>query len=176
MKLIKFVLAALAIACTASQVQAQVVKKTSETEKKKSQSQVSSRQKDFYEVAEPSDADLQWKKIVYRELDLTKGKNAALYYPEEPNEDGESLFYIIMRRVANGEILLQDQPLSAYPAQQLARQIGVVLTSRIDVPQLSIWKPWATPTPTFPTLMPSRRLLTSTVCLWSSTTPSALPT
>ena len=104
MKLIKFVLAALAIACTASQVQAQVVKKTSETEKKKSQSQVSSRQKDFYEVAEPSDADLQWKKIVYRELDLTKGKNAALYYPEEPNEDGESLFYIIMRRVANGEI------------------------------------------------------------------------
>ena len=59
MKLIKFVLAALAIACTASQVQAQVVKKTSETEKKKSQSKVSSRQKDFYEVAEPSDADLQ---------------------------------------------------------------------------------------------------------------------
>ena len=38
----------------------------------------------------------------------------------------------------DGEILLQDQPLSAYPAQQLARQIGVVLTSRIDVPQLSV--------------------------------------
>ena len=51
MKLIKFVLAAWAIACTASQVQAQVVKKTSETEKKKRQAQVSARQKDFYEVA-----------------------------------------------------------------------------------------------------------------------------
>ena len=38
----------------------------------------------------------------------------------------------------DGEILLQNQPLSAYPAQQLARQIGVVLTSRIDVPQLSV--------------------------------------
>lgn len=38
----------------------------------------------------------------------------------------------------DGEILLQDQPFSAYPAQQLARQIGVVLTSRIDVPQLSV--------------------------------------
>lgn len=104
MKLIKLIIAAIAIVCTASQVQAQVVKKSSEKEKKATQSQVSSRQKAFYEVAEPSDADLQWKKIVYRELDLTKGKNAALYYPEEPNEDGESLFYIIMRRVANGEI------------------------------------------------------------------------
>ena len=38
----------------------------------------------------------------------------------------------------DGEILLQDQPLSAYPALQLARQIGVVLTSRVDVPQLSV--------------------------------------
>ena len=108
MKLIKFVLAALAIACTASQVQAQVVKKTSETEKKKSQSQVSSRQKDFYEVAEPSDADLQWKKIVYRELDLTKGKNAALYYPEEPNQDGMNLFCIIMKLIADDQLTVYE--------------------------------------------------------------------
>ena len=43
-------------------------------------------------------------KVVYRELDLTKGKNPALYYPEEPNEDGQSLFYIIMRLVADGDI------------------------------------------------------------------------
>ena len=47
-------------------------------------------------------------KIVYREIDLTKGKNAALYYPEEPNEDGESLFYIIMRHVANGDISVYE--------------------------------------------------------------------
>lgn len=104
MKFLKLIAFVVAIACTASVAQAQVVKKTSETDKKKAQSQVSSRQQAFYEQAEPSDADLQWKKVVYRELDLTKGKNAALYYPEEPNEDGESLFFIIMRHVANGEI------------------------------------------------------------------------
>ncbi len=38
----------------------------------------------------------------------------------------------------DGEILLQDQTPSAYPAQQLARQIAVVLTSRIDATQLSV--------------------------------------
>ncbi|MDO4510456.1 MAG: gliding motility protein GldN [Bacteroidales bacterium] len=105
MKFLKLIIAVVAITCTASVASAQVVKKTSEADKKKKeQKQVSARQQSFYEVPEPSDADLQWKKIVYRELDLTKGKNAALYYPEEPNEDGESLFYIIMRHVANGEV------------------------------------------------------------------------
>lgn len=108
MKFLKVIIAVAAIACTASVAQAQVVKKAAVTAAKKAQSQVSTRQQSFYEVPEPSDADLQWMKIVYREIDLTKGKNAALYYPEEPNEDGESLFYIIMRHVANGDISVYE--------------------------------------------------------------------
>ena len=43
-------------------------------------------------------------KVIYRQLDLTVGKNPALYYPEEPNEDGQSLFFIIMRLLANDQI------------------------------------------------------------------------
>ncbi len=105
MKFLKMITALCLVALAASGAQAQVVKKkTGDKAGKKSGTQITDRQQSFYEVKEPSDADLQWMKIVYRELDLTKGKNPALYYPDEPNEDGESLFFIIMRLVANGDI------------------------------------------------------------------------
>ncbi len=105
MKFLKLITVVLLLAFTATAASAQVVKKKAgDDAKKKSNSQITERQQSFYEVKEPSDADLQWMKIVYRELDLTKGKNPALYYPEEPNEDGESMFYIIMRLVAGGDV------------------------------------------------------------------------
>ena len=104
MKLLKSIVAVVLLSFTVSAVQAQVVKKSEADKAKKKESAVSARQQAFYEQKEPSDADLQWMKVVMRELDVTKGKNAALYYPEEPNEDGESLFFIIMRLVANGDI------------------------------------------------------------------------
>ena len=105
MKFLKIITVALLAALAGLSTQAQVVRKKAGDEgKKKTNSAISERQQSFYEVKEPSDADLQWMKVVYRELDLTKGKNPALYYPEEPNEDGQSLFYIIMRLVADGDI------------------------------------------------------------------------
>lgn len=76
--------------------------------KKDNQSLVSDRQQSFYEVREPSDADLQWMKVIYRSLDLTKGKNAALLYPEMPNEDGENLYFIIMRLLAKNKIVAYE--------------------------------------------------------------------
>ena len=72
--------------------------------KKDDKSLVSDRQQSFYEVREPSDADLQWMKVIYRSIDLTKGKNAALLYPEMPNEDGENLYFIIMRLLSKNQI------------------------------------------------------------------------
>ncbi len=106
MKLFRIITVLLLVVGATLAVQAQVVRKTDKDDpKKKAASQhITERQQSFYEVKEPSDADLQWMKIVYRELDLTKGKNPALYYPEEPNEDGQSMFYIIMRLVAAGDI------------------------------------------------------------------------
>lgn len=88
---------------------AQVVKKNDADRKAKEEkgAAITGRQQSFYEVKEASDADLQWMKVIYRKLDLTKGKNSALYYPEEPNADGQSLFFIIMR-------LLADNKISAY--------------------------------------------------------------
>ncbi|MBQ9822194.1 MAG: gliding motility protein GldN [Muribaculaceae bacterium] len=73
-------------------------------DKKDGNALITDRQQSFYEVREPSDADLQWMKVIYRSIDLTKGKNPALYYPEEPNADGENLFFIIMRLLAKNQI------------------------------------------------------------------------
>lgn len=51
-----------------------------------------------------SDADRQWMRVIYREIDLDKDKNAALYFPEDKIDDQENLFRIIMRLVANNQI------------------------------------------------------------------------
>lgn len=109
MKTIKFIFALALAALIASTASAQVVKKNDKDRKAKDEkaSAITGRQQSFYEVKEASDADLQWMKVIYRKLDLTKGKNSALYYPEEPNADGQSLFFIIMR-------LLADNKISAY--------------------------------------------------------------
>lgn len=65
---------------------------------------VTDRMQQFYEESAKSDADAQWMKIVYRHLDLEKGANAALYYPEDVIDGQENLFRIIMRLLASGEI------------------------------------------------------------------------
>ncbi|MBR5030603.1 MAG: gliding motility protein GldN [Muribaculaceae bacterium] len=107
MKYLKYIVLGLIVAFATAGATAQVVKKNSDDRRDKKNDggvQVTGRQQAFYEQKEPSEADLQWTKIVYRILDLTKGKNPALYYPEEPNEDGQSMFFIIMRLLANNQI------------------------------------------------------------------------
>ena len=107
MKIFKIIAVTLLFAITASSMDAQVVKKDGSDDRKKKDDNgvvITDRQQSFFEVKEPSDADLQWMKVIYRQLDLTVGKNPALYYPEEPNEDGQSLFFIIMRLLANDQI------------------------------------------------------------------------
>lgn len=105
MKVLKTLVAVMLVAGCVQQVSAQVVKKKSGDDAQKAKSaQITTRQQSFYEVNEPHDADLQWMKVVYRSLDLTKGKNPALYYPDEPNADGQDLFFIIMRLLANDQI------------------------------------------------------------------------
>ena len=93
---------------------AQVTKRTGGDTHKKDKKEASAastitdRQQSFYEVKEPSDADLQWMKVIYREVDLTKDKNPALLYPEMPNEDGQNLYFIIMRLLAKNQISAYD--------------------------------------------------------------------
>lgn len=51
-----------------------------------------------------TDADRQWMRVIYRQIDLDKDKNAPLYFPEEAIDGQENLFRIIMRLLANNQI------------------------------------------------------------------------
>jgi gliding motility associated protien GldN len=51
-----------------------------------------------------TDADRQWMRVIYREIDLDQDVNAALYYPEEAIDGQENLFRIIMRLLANNQL------------------------------------------------------------------------
>ncbi len=107
MKSLRLIIALMLVGITlgsSAQVTRRSGSETRSRDKKEGSAAITDRQQSFYEVREPSDADLQWMKVIYRSIDLTKGKNPALYYPEEPNADGENLFFIIMRLLANNKI------------------------------------------------------------------------
>lgn len=65
---------------------------------------VTERMQDFYQKKSTHDADLSYMKQVYRKLDLDKGPNAALFYPEDVIDGQENLFRIILRLVVDGKI------------------------------------------------------------------------
>ena len=96
-RLKKSIIAVLMAVFAVGALQAQVVKKSDSDDRKKKDDGavvISDRRQAFFEQREPSHADLQWMKVIYR----------SLYYPEEPNEDGQSLFFIIMRLLANNQL------------------------------------------------------------------------
>ena len=65
---------------------------------------VTDRMQGFFQTQKTHDADLSYMKQVYRKLDLEKGPNAALYYPEDVIDGQENLFRIILRLVLDGQI------------------------------------------------------------------------
>jgi len=73
--------------------------------KEKTAPAVTDRMKNAYSAASDKEAERQWMRIIYRQLDLTKPNNAPLYFPEEINADGdENLFRIIMRLLAANQL------------------------------------------------------------------------
>ena len=115
MKAIKYTLSAIAIATAATALVAQdatptagvVTRRRPGQEEPAATPGVTERQQGLYDNGSLSDADIQWLRIIYREIDLTKPVNAPLYFPEELEEGHENLFRIIMR-------LLADNQLTAY--------------------------------------------------------------
>ncbi|MDE5555089.1 MAG: gliding motility protein GldN, partial [Muribaculaceae bacterium] len=67
---------------------------------------VTDRMQAFYDNGDGSisDADRQWMRVIYRQLDLNKDQNAPLYFPDEPIDGQENLFRIIMRLLANNQV------------------------------------------------------------------------
>lgn len=100
-----FAIMALSISALAQVENAGGVRRRTDKDKKETTTQgVSERMQGFYTTKPTHDADLSYMKQVYRRLDLEKGANAALYYPEDVIDGQENLFRIIFRLVMDGKI------------------------------------------------------------------------
>lgn len=66
---------------------------------------VSARMQDMYGDTHADPSQLQWLRYIYRSLDLEQPQNAALYYPEDAQEDGqESMIRLLIKLLAQGRI------------------------------------------------------------------------
>lgn len=107
----KFLLTAIAVIISATAFaqessSSSVVRRRSADDRNASKSTtgVTQRMQSHYEDSPVSDSELQWMRVIYRQLDLMKDSNAALYYPDEPIDGQENLFRIILGRMAANEL------------------------------------------------------------------------
>ena len=83
------------------------VRRRSDRDKKKTESAtpgVTERMQDFYEDKPTHDADLEYMRQIYRQIDLTKDANTPLYFPEDVVDGQQNLFRLILSNVVNGKI------------------------------------------------------------------------
>ncbi len=97
--------AAAMLAITAAD--AQVVRraeKDAAAKKTDNEINLSVRAKGLYESNSSAEKDIPWMRVVYRQLDLTKEANLPLYYPEDPTEELQNLFRILLRLLADNKV------------------------------------------------------------------------
>ncbi|MDE6272660.1 MAG: gliding motility protein GldN [Muribaculaceae bacterium] len=83
------------------------VRRRSERDKKKTEAangQVTPRMQDFYVEKSAHDADIEYMRKIYRQIDLTKDANTPLYFPEDVVDGQENLFRLMLRLVCDGSI------------------------------------------------------------------------
>lgn len=101
-------LAAISIATFAQVENAGGVRRRSDREKKKQQEaagpQVTERMQGFYENTPTHDADLEYMRQIYRQLDLQEKENQPLYFPEDVIDGQMNLFRILFNNVVDGRI------------------------------------------------------------------------
>lgn len=78
-------------------------KKAQAQEQQTTSSALTERAKAQYPV-QTTPEDVIWKREIYRSIDLTKEKNAPLYYPVTPNGKYANLFTILFRLVVSGQV------------------------------------------------------------------------
>lgn len=83
-----------------------VVRRNNDKSKKKTENAqgVTERMQSFYENRAPHEADLEFMREIYRELDLSRPENAPLYYPEDVIDGRENLFRVMLGGVVAGTI------------------------------------------------------------------------
>ncbi|MEG1587246.1 MAG: gliding motility protein GldN [Bacteroidales bacterium] len=80
------------------------VRRIQETKSQTQSHDMSVRAKSFIESSKQEASNAQWSRVIYRELDLKKGSNASLYFPEEPMEGQTNLFRLVINLMAEGKL------------------------------------------------------------------------
>ena len=83
------------------------VRRRSENERNKKEAAtpgVTDRMAGFYETKQAHEADLEYMRQIYRELDLQKPENSPLYFPEDVIDGQENLFRLMFRLVTEGKV------------------------------------------------------------------------
>ena len=62
----------------------------------------------MFPTSDPMPDDVAWKRDVYRQLDLTRDKNAPLYYPVQPVGKQVNLFTYLFRLMLTGRVSAYD--------------------------------------------------------------------
>ncbi len=116
MKIIRYTITACIVAAIALSITAQdnntssagsVSRRTDRNSRNTDQpSAITERMQGFYEASDDalSEGDIQYLRVIYRQIDLENDTNACLYFPEEPIEGQENLFRIIMRLMADNQL------------------------------------------------------------------------
>ena len=58
--------------------------------------------------------EVEWKRDIYRELDLEKEQNASLYYPVEPMGESMNLFTFLFKNIVKGDMTAYEYSLDGY--------------------------------------------------------------
>ena len=58
--------------------------------------------------------EVEWKRDIYRELDLKKEQNASLYYPVEPMGESMNLFTFLFKNIVKGDMTAYEYSLDGY--------------------------------------------------------------
>ncbi len=82
------------------------VRRRSEKDSRQNQASqgVTDRMQSLFQENGAHDADIEYMRQIYRQLDLTKPQNSPLYFPEDIIDGNENLFRIILRLVVDGKI------------------------------------------------------------------------
>lgn len=98
----------LLLVCTANSMVAQPAARrkaqSAAAQQNTSKAQMTDRARLNFPTAAAMPEDVVWRRDIYRELDLTDGANAGLYYPVEPNGNEMNLFTYIFKLVQNGYV------------------------------------------------------------------------
>ncbi len=108
MKLFRAFIATVAVAMlSATTVDAQVVRRAdrdAQAREAAGDNNLSVRAQGLYAPNSSAEQDISWMRVIYRQLDLTKDANLPLYYPEDPTEDLQNLFRIVLKLLADNKV------------------------------------------------------------------------